>query len=111
MEMVVTPMAIGTMADSRETTLMFITMVTTMEAMDITMEAMDVRMEAMDIIMEVMYITVLTRMLRRISCTSSATTARSLDILQTIALKGSLMNLPNPIHFRRDRSTTSIWRR
>jgi hypothetical protein len=51
MEMVVIPMAIGTMAETRETTPMEITMeamVTIMEAMDITMEAMDIPMDEMD---------------------------------------------------------------
>jgi hypothetical protein len=44
MEMV-TPMAIGTMVETTETT----PMVTTMEVMETTMEAMEITMEAMDI--------------------------------------------------------------
>jgi hypothetical protein len=73
MEMVVTPMAIGTLAETRETTPMVITMeamVTTMEAMEtiteameITMEAMEITMEAMDIPMEEMDNTTPTRWL------------------------------------------------
>jgi hypothetical protein len=51
MEMV-TPMAIGTMVETMETT----PMVTTMESMEITMEAMEITMEAMEIIMEAMVI-------------------------------------------------------
>jgi hypothetical protein len=50
MEMVVTPMAIGTMAETRETT----PMVTTMEAMVTTMEAMETITKAMEITIEAM---------------------------------------------------------
>jgi hypothetical protein len=54
MEMVVTPMAIGTMAEIGETTPMDITMeamvttMGTMETMETIMEAMDIPMEEMD---------------------------------------------------------------
>jgi hypothetical protein len=57
MEMVVTPMAIGTMAETRETTPMDITMegmVTTMEAIETITEEMKITMEAMNIPMEEM---------------------------------------------------------
>jgi hypothetical protein len=73
METVVTPMAIGTMVETMETT----PMVTTMKATVTTMEAMDTRMEAMDIRMEAMDNTVL----RRIYRISSTIIARSQGIL------------------------------
>jgi hypothetical protein len=56
MEMV-TPMAIGTMVETMETTPMEFTMEAmeiTMEAMEITMGAMEITMGAMEIIMEAM---------------------------------------------------------
>jgi hypothetical protein len=87
MEMVVTPMAIGIIVETRETTPTVTTKkatLTTMEAMEIIMEAMvtkmeamDIRMEAMDIRMEAMDNTVL----RRICRISSAISARRQDIL------------------------------
>jgi hypothetical protein len=52
MKMVVTSMAIGTMAETRETTPMEITV----EAMDTIMEAMETTIEAMETIMEEMEI-------------------------------------------------------
>jgi hypothetical protein len=52
MEMVVSPMVIGTMVETRETT----PMVTIMEAMVTTMEAMENIMEEMEITMEAMTI-------------------------------------------------------
>jgi hypothetical protein len=110
MEMVVTPMAIGTMAETRETTPMDIpmeAMVTTMEAMEtiteameITTEAMEITMEAMDISIEEMDNTTPTRWLLRISRQSPVTSARRLDIMQTAALKISKIMLPSPIHSR-----------
>jgi hypothetical protein len=62
----VTPMAIGIMVETRETT----PTVTTMKAMVTRMEAMDIRMEAMD-----------NTVLRRICRISSVIIARSQDIL------------------------------
>jgi hypothetical protein len=79
-EMAVTLMAIGTMEDSEETTPMTITMVITMGTMDSTAT---------------------TQKPRRISHISPISSARRLDILQTIALRRSLMNLPSLIHSRR----------
>jgi hypothetical protein len=112
MEMVVTPMAIGTMAETRETTPMVTRMeemITTMEsmetiteAMEITMEAVVTKMEAMDIKMEVMDNTVSTRVLRRICRISPSTSARRHDILLISAQRRNLMKLPSLIHSRRD---------
>jgi hypothetical protein len=98
MEMVVTPMAIGTMAETRETTPMEITveaMVTTMEAMEITMEEMDTRMEEM-------VSTITTWELIGIFGISHVSSVGRLDTLQMITLKTSKMRLPSPIHSRRD---------
>jgi hypothetical protein len=80
--MVVTLMAIGTMEDSGETTPMAITMVITMEAM---------------------VSTTTTQKLRRISRRSLASSARRLDIMLIAAQRISLMNLPSPMHFGKDR--------
>jgi hypothetical protein len=75
MEMVVTPVAIGTMVETRETTLME-AMVTKMEEMDITMETMVTIMQEMEITMEItmatMVSTTTTQNLRRISLISYA---------------------------------------
>jgi hypothetical protein len=57
METVVTPMAIGIMVETRETTPTITTMkatVTTMETMEIITEGMEITMEAMVITMEAM---------------------------------------------------------
>jgi hypothetical protein len=93
--MVVTPMAIGTMVETRETT-----------PMDITMEAMVTRMEEMEITMvttmETMISTTKTQKLRRISLISHASSARRRDTIPQVAQRTSLMNLPSPIHSRRD---------
>jgi hypothetical protein len=105
MEMVVTPIAIGTMVETRETTPMdtiMEAMVTTMEAMETTTEAMEITMEAMDIRMEEMGSTVTTRELTGIFHISPISSAETLDTLQMIALKTSKMMLPSPIHSRRD---------
>jgi hypothetical protein len=80
-EMVATSIAIGTMEDSGETTPMAITMVITMETM---------------------VSTVTTQKLRRISRISHASSARRMDTIPQAARRISLMNLPSPIHFRRD---------
>jgi hypothetical protein len=77
-EMVVTLMAIGTMEDSGETTPMAITM-------------------------EAMVSTATTQKLRRISRRSLASSARRLDIMLIAAQRISLMNLPSPMHFGKDR--------
>jgi hypothetical protein len=66
MEMVVTPMAIGTMVEIRETT---------------PMEAMVTRMEKMEITMETMVSTTTTQKLRKISRISHASIARRKDII------------------------------
>jgi hypothetical protein len=113
MEMVVTLMAIGTMAETRETTPMDITMeamVTKMEEMDITMETMVTKMEEMEITMvitmvitmETMVSTATTQKLRRISRIPHASSARRMDTIPQAAQRISLMNLPSPIHSRRD---------
>jgi phosphoribosylaminoimidazole-succinocarboxamide synthase len=109
MEMVVTPMAIGTMVETREKTPMDITMeamVTKMEEMDITMETMVTKMEEMEITMvitmETMVSTATTQKLRRISRISHASSARRMDTIPQAAQRISLMNLPSPIHSRRD---------
>jgi hypothetical protein len=91
MEMVVTPMAIGTMVETRETT---------------PMEAMDTRMEEIEITMvttmETMVSTAKTQKLRRISRISHVSIARRRDTIPQVAQRTSLMNLPSPIHSRRD---------
>jgi hypothetical protein len=105
MEMVVTPMAKGTMVETRETSPMdtiMEAMETTMEAMETTMEAMETTMEAMDIRMEEMGNTVTTQELTGISHISPVSSAGRLDTLRTTALKTSKMMLPSPIHSRRD---------
>jgi hypothetical protein len=105
MEMVVTPMAIGTMVKTRETTPMVTTMeamVTTIEAMETKTEAMEITMEAMDTKIEAMDNTVSTRVLSRICCISSPTSARRQDISLICAQRRNLMKLPSPIHSRRD---------
>jgi hypothetical protein len=105
MEMVVTPMAIGTMVETRETTPMDITMeemVTKMDEMDITMETMVTRMEEMETTMETMVSTTTTQKLRRISLISHASSARRRDTIPQAAQRISLMNLPSPINSRRD---------
>jgi hypothetical protein len=95
MEMVVTPMAIGTMVETRETT-----------PMDITMEAMVTRMEEMEITMvikmETVVSTTTTQKLRRISRISHASSASRRDTIPQATQRISLMNLPSPIHSRRD---------
>jgi hypothetical protein len=96
MEMVVTPMAIGTMVETRETTPMEV-MVTKMEEMDITMETTVTRMEEIEITMETMVSITITQKLRRISLISHASIARRKDIIPQTA-----QNLPSPIHSRRD---------
>jgi hypothetical protein len=105
MEVVVTPMAIGTVVETRETTLME-AMITKLEEMDITMETTVTRMEEMEIIMEItmetMVSTTTTQKLRRISRISHASIARRRDIIPQTAQRISLMNLPSPIHSRRD---------
>jgi mevalonate kinase len=101
MEMVVTPMAIGTMVETRETTSME-AMVTKMEEMDITMETMVTRMEEMETTMETMVSTTTTQKLRRISRISHASIARRKDTIPQTAQRISLMNLPSPIHSRKD---------
>jgi hypothetical protein len=111
MEMVVTPMAIGTTAEARETTPMDITMeamVSKMEEMDITMEAMVTKMEEMEITMEPMVITMetmdntaTTQKLIRISRISLASSARRMDTIPQAAQRIRLINLPSPIHSRR----------
>jgi hypothetical protein len=72
MEMVVTPMAIGAMVETRETL-----------PMDITMETMVTRMEEMEITMvitmETVVSTTTTQKLRRISLISHASSARRRD--------------------------------
>jgi hypothetical protein len=102
MEMVVTPMAIGTIAETRETTLMDITM----EEMDITMETMVTKMEEMEITMvttmETMVSTTTTKKLRRISLISHASSARRRDTIPQAAQRITSKNLPSPIHSRRD---------
>jgi hypothetical protein len=81
--MVATSMATGTMEDSRETTPMAtITMVITMGEMDIAVS---------------------TPMLRRISPTSPATSARIMGIIPPTTQKISQMMQPSPIHSKRDR--------
>jgi hypothetical protein len=88
MEMVVTPMAIGIMVETRETTPMDITMeamITKIEEMDITMETMVTKMEEMEITMvvtmETMVSTATTQKLRRISRKSHASSARRMDTI------------------------------
>jgi hypothetical protein len=80
-EIVATSMAIDTMEDSGETTPMAITVVITMETM---------------------VSTTTTQKLRRISRISHASSARRMDTIPQAAQRTSLMNLPNPIHSRRD---------
>jgi hypothetical protein len=87
MEVVVTPMAIGTMVETRETTLM---------------EATVTRMEEMEITMETMVSTSTTEKQRRISRISHASSARRRDTIPQVAQRTSLTNLPSPIHSRRD---------
>jgi hypothetical protein len=78
MEMVITPMVIGTMVETRETTPMVTIMeaiVTTLEAMETITEEMEITMEAMAIRMEEIVNTVTTRELTgifRISPVSNA---------------------------------------
>jgi hypothetical protein len=74
MEMVVTPMAIGTVVETRETT-----------PMDITMETMVTRMEEIEITMETMVSTTTTQKLRRISLISHASIARRRDTIPQAA--------------------------
>jgi hypothetical protein len=77
-----------------------------MEEMDITMETMVTKMEEMDITivitMETMVSTVTTQKLRRISRISHASSARRMDTIPQAVQRISLMNLPSPIHSRRD---------
>jgi hypothetical protein len=80
-EMVATLVALGTMEDSGETTPRAITMVITMETM---------------------VSTTTTQMRRRISPISHASSARRMDTIPQATQRISLMNLPSPIHFRRD---------
>jgi hypothetical protein len=87
MEMVVTPMAMGTMEETRETT-----------PMAITMKEMGIKMESMDIRMEEMGSTVTTRELTRTFRISPVSSAGRLDTLQMTALKRSKMRPPSPIH-------------
>jgi hypothetical protein len=105
MEMVVTPVAIGTMVETRETTPME-AMDTKMEEMDITMETMVTRMGEMEITMETtmetMVSTTTTQKLRRISLISHASIARRRDTIPQTAQRISLMNLPSPIHSGKD---------
>jgi hypothetical protein len=95
MEMVVTPMAIGTMVETRKT-----------PPMDITMETMVTRMEEMEITMvitmETVVSTTTTQKLRRISLISHASSARRRDTIPQATQRISLMNLPSPIPSRRD---------
>jgi hypothetical protein len=119
MEMVTTPMAMGTMVETRETTPMVITMeivairmetmvttmeamVTTMEAMVTTMEAMGITTETMGIRMEEMGNTLRSREPIGISLISLISSAGRLDTLQMIALRISQMKMPSPIHSTRD---------
>jgi hypothetical protein len=87
--MVATSMAIDTMEDSGETTPMAITMVITVGTIDTTMKELDNAIS--------------TQMLRRISQTSPATSARRLDTTPTTAQRTRLMIQSSPIHSRRDR--------
>jgi hypothetical protein len=106
MEMVVTPVAICTMeamvTKMEEMDITMETMVTKMDEMEITMEAMEITMEPMVITMETMVSTATTHKLRRISCISHASSARRMDTIPQAAQRISLMNLPSPIHSRRD---------
>jgi hypothetical protein len=81
-------------------------MVTKMEEMDITMETMVTRMEEMEITMVITMKTVVstttTQRLRRISRISHASSARRRDTIPQAAQRISPMNLPSPIHSRRD---------
>jgi hypothetical protein len=79
------------MVETRETT-----------PMDITMEATVTKMETMVITMETMVSTTITQKLRRISLISHASSARRRDTIPQVAQRTSLMNLPSPIHSRRD---------
>jgi hypothetical protein len=66
------------------------------------MEAMGTTMEIMGIRMEEMGNTLRTRELRGISLISLVSSAGRLDTLQMIALRISQMEMPSPIHSRRD---------
>jgi hypothetical protein len=74
--------------------------------MDITMETMVTRMEEMGITMEITMETVVstttTQKLRRISRILHASSARRRDTIPQAAQRIGLMNLPSPIHSRRD---------
>jgi hypothetical protein len=74
--------------------------------MDITMETMVTRIEEMEIkmviTMETMVSTTTTQKLRRISLISHASSARRRDTIPQVAQRITLMNLPSPIHSRRD---------
>jgi hypothetical protein len=97
MVMATTLMVTCSMEDSGETILMVITM----EIMAGTMGEMDTTMET----------TASTVTTQETCPTSPATSARILDTLRINAQRKGLMRLPNPIHSRRDKRITSMWRK
>jgi hypothetical protein len=88
---------IGTTEDSRET----IQIVITMETMVATMVVLDTTMET----------TVITVIIQGTCPISPASSVRRPDTLRMTVRRISLLMPPNPIHSRKDKRTTCMWRK